>query len=85
MENEKKLAADKLLCEMAARFGRNPTRADLSAEELCLIKSVYGPLPRALEAVGLKEPSEQRQQKLKRRRVKRHKSRKRAADGKNAE
>ena len=35
--------------------GRLPQRSDFSPEQICAIKSLLGPWPRALEAAGLKE------------------------------
>lgn len=47
---------------------RYPKKSDFSEKEVAMIKSFFGPWPRALEAAGVKEPREvdkkaQRQQK----------------------
>lgn len=85
MENAKITAAIAVLRDKSEQLGRLPTRADLSPEELCLIKAVFGPLPRAFEAAGLKPPSKQHCEKLARRKIKRKKSHRKADVNKNAE
>lgn len=74
MDNLKKEKAIEILREKAAVLGRLPKRADFTQEELFCVKSVFGPLPRALEVAGLKEKSVQRTEKLKRRKQKRKKA-----------
>ncbi|MDE6432971.1 MAG: hypothetical protein K2L07_01935 [Lachnospiraceae bacterium] len=37
---------------------RYPKKSDFSEEEVAMIKSFFGPWPRALEAAGVKEPRE---------------------------
>lgn len=51
-----KEACLELLRLKARTVGRLPQRADLAPEEVMMIKSYFGPWPRALEAAGLKEP-----------------------------
>lgn len=45
-----------LLKSRAEKLGRLPRRADFAEAELVAIKAFLGPMPRALEAAGLKEP-----------------------------
>lgn len=45
-----------LLKSRAEELGRLPKRADFAEAELVAIKAFLGPMPRALEAAGLKEP-----------------------------
>ncbi len=54
--DEKKQQAVRWLTEKAKELQRLPKRGDFTCEEVCLIKQKLGPWPRALEAVGLKEP-----------------------------
>lgn len=58
MENRKYKRDDALLLlkNKAAELGRLPKRADFAEAELVAIKAFLGPMPRALEAAGLKEP-----------------------------
>lgn len=44
-----------LLKEKADNLGRLPKRSDFSEAEVVAIKAFLGPMPRALEAAGLKE------------------------------
>ena len=44
-----------LLKEKADSLGRLPKRSDFSEAEVVAIKAFLGPMPRALEAAGLKE------------------------------
>lgn len=53
-----KLSKDKcilLLRDMMQSTGRFPKKSDFSEDEVAMIKSYFGPWPRALEAAGLKE------------------------------
>ena len=57
-----------LLQNVYKETGRYPKKSDFSVEEVSMIKSYFGPWPRALEAAGVKEPrekdkAEQRRQK----------------------
>lgn len=65
MENktDKKTAAVKILADKAAQLGRTPKKSDLSERELCFVKGVLGPFPRALEKANLKP---RRKQKVRR-------------------
>lgn len=58
MENRKYTRDDALLFlkSKAEELGRLPKRADFAEAELVAIKAFLGPMPRALEAAGLKEP-----------------------------
>lgn len=64
-----------LLCDTAKRLHDNgisrfPRRSDFTFEEVRAIKAFFGPWPRALEAVGLKEPrSDDRLQKNREKRI----------------
>lgn len=58
----------RLLQNTYKETGRYPKKSDFSEEEVSMIKSYFGPWPRALEAAGVKEPrennkAEQRRQK----------------------
>jgi hypothetical protein len=55
-------SAVKILAAKAEELGRMPKKSDLSERELCFVKGVLGPFPRALEKAGLKK----RKPKLKR-------------------
>lgn len=57
-----------LLWNKQKQVDRYPRKSDFSEEEVAMIKSFFGPWPRALEAAGIKEPreadkKEKRQQK----------------------
>jgi hypothetical protein len=80
----RKLEALRILVDKAEELGRIPVKSDLSEEESYLVKSVCGPLPRALEAAGLKEVSEHYKQKQMRRKQKRI-EKKRASKGSNSQ
>ena len=56
MENRKYTRDDALLLlkSKAEELGRLPKRADFAEAELVAIKAFLGPMPRALEAAGLK-------------------------------
>ena len=58
MENRKYTRDDALLLlkSKAEELGRLPKRADFAEAELVAIKAFLGPMPRALEVAGLKEP-----------------------------
>ncbi len=58
MENRKYTRDDALLLlkSKAEELGRLPKRADFAEAELVAIKAFLGPMPRALETAGLKEP-----------------------------
>lgn len=49
-------SAVKILRDKAELLGRMPKKADLDEKELCFVKGVLGPFPRALEKAGLKQP-----------------------------
>lgn len=57
MESKKYTREDavSLLKEKADSLGRLPKRSDFSEAEVVAIKAFLGPMPRALEAAGLKE------------------------------
>lgn len=49
---------------------RYPHKSDFTDEEVAMIKSYFGPWPRALEAAGIKNPPEQtRAQKRQQKRI----------------
>ena len=58
MENRNYTRDDALLLlkSKAEELGRLPKRADFAEAELVAIKAFLGPMPRALEAAGPKEP-----------------------------
>ena len=47
-----------LLQKKQMEADRYPKKSDFSEEEVAMIKSFFGPWPRALEAAGVKEPRE---------------------------
>lgn len=47
-----------LLWNKQKQVNRYPRKSDFSEEEVAMIKSFFGPWPRALEAAGIKEPRE---------------------------
>lgn len=57
MENEREKYI-MLLRKKQKETGRYPKKSDFSEEETAMIKSYFGPWPRALEAAGVKEPRE---------------------------
>ena len=67
---KKEIKALQILVDRAEELGRVPTKSDMTEEEVFLVKSMFGPLPRALELAGLKEVSEHYKQKQIRRRQK---------------
>lgn len=52
---DKTQSAVDVLIKRSRELGRIPQKADLSEKELCFVKGVLGPFPRALEKAGLKE------------------------------
>lgn len=73
---EKKQLACSMLRKKSSDVGRLPKRSDFSSVQVCFIKQVLGPFPRALEAAGLKpvtklsaaEKSRRKRQRAKQRR-----------------
>ena len=57
----------RLLCDKAEELGRLPNRDDFPPGYAVKIKEKLGPWPRALEAAGLKQETEKRLAKIKRR------------------
>lgn len=55
-----------LLQKKSDETGRYPKKSDFSEEEVSMIKSYFGPWPRALEAAGVKEPKENRKKEARR-------------------
>ena len=49
-------AALKLLQEKQETVGRTPKKEDFESVQVCFIKQILGPWPRALEKAGLKQP-----------------------------
>lgn len=86
---EKKQEALILLKNRSEELQRLPKRSDFSGGEVCFIKQMLGPWPRALEAAGLKEPpliSPREKSRLKReKRRKQQKLQKRSSARDNAE
>lgn len=52
-----------LLLKKYETLKKLPKKSDFSDDEVAYIKSYFGPWPRALEAVGIKEPNPLREQK----------------------
>jgi len=48
------------LRERALELERSPKKSDMTREEVMLIKSFFGPWPRALEKAGLKPESKRK-------------------------
>lgn len=61
-----------LIQQKTSELGRFPKKSDFDNETVSMIKSYFGPWPRALEAAGVKEPNLQKieQKREKRRRAK---------------
>lgn len=55
MNSDKFQSAVEILKAKANKLGRMPKKSDLTESELCFVKGVLGPFPRALEQAGLKE------------------------------
>lgn len=49
----------KILQRKMETTGRYPKKSDFSEMEVTMIKSYFGPWPRALEAAGVKEPRDE--------------------------
>lgn len=77
MNKEKKTEAIEILMKKYNQLGRLPKRSEFTVEELHIVKSVFGPLPRAFEAVGLKTISPMYLEKQKRRAERRRNTKKR--------
>jgi hypothetical protein len=59
-----------LIREKYRETGRYPKKSDFSEDEVAMIKSYFGPWPRALEAAGVKEPRDnQKTEKRKQKRI----------------
>lgn len=61
-----------LIQQKADAVNRMPKKSDFDNETVSMIKSFFGPWPRALEAAGVKKPNEERliKKREKRRRAK---------------
>ena len=59
-EQEKVLWAKEQLSQKQKELGRLPKKSDFDGATISRIKAFLGPWPRALEAAGLKEPSEKK-------------------------
>ena len=57
------------LREAADRLGRLPKKGDFDDHTVMMVKSFFGPWPRALEAAGLKEPDPMREEKRREKRL----------------
>lgn len=49
-----------LIQQKAEKLGRFPKKSDFDEKTVSMIKSFFGPWPRALEAAGVKEPNTDR-------------------------
>lgn len=56
-------SAVKILREKSEQLGRIPKKSDLTEKELCFVKGVLGPFPRALEKAGIKKPRKRSRKK----------------------
>ncbi len=56
-KQDKTQKAIKILVDKYSELGRIPKRSDFDGKTICFIKQKLGPLPRALETAGLKEPN----------------------------
>lgn len=61
---EERLRAATVIVERAKKLGHIPLKHEFTESEVQLIKKHFGPLPRAMEAVGLKDVSESHIRKL---------------------
>lgn len=63
-----------LIRQKTDELGRIPKKSDFDNEDVSMIKSFFGPWPRALEAAGVKKPNEERiiKKREKRRRAKKN-------------
>lgn len=52
-----------LIQQKAEELGRFPKKSDFDVQTISMIKSLFGPWPRALEAAGVKLPNHERLQK----------------------
>ncbi len=52
-----------LIRKKTEELGRFPKKSDFENEKVSMIKSYFGPWPRALEAAGVKEPNPERIEK----------------------
>lgn len=61
-----------LIQQKTNELGRFPKKSDFDNEVVSMIKSYFGPWPRALEAAGVKEPNDEKleHKREKRRRAK---------------
>ena len=57
------------LREASVRLGRLPRKGDFDAHTVMMVKSFFGPWPRALEAAGLKAPDPLRAEKRREKRL----------------
>ena len=57
------------LREAADRLGRLPEKWGFFVHTVMMVKSFFGPWPRALEAAGLKEPDPMREEKRREKRL----------------
>lgn len=57
------------LREASARLGRLPKKGDFDDHTVMMVKSFFGPWPRALEAAGLKTPDPLRAEKRREKRL----------------
>ena len=62
----------RMLQKKADDLGRFPKKADFDEQTVSMIKSLFGPWPRALETAGIKQPNYER---LRKRREKRRRAR----------
>ena len=66
-----------LIQQSAERLGRLPKKSDFDENTVSMIKSFFGPWPRALEAAGVKEINIRRIEKKQHRRIRARENQKR--------
>lgn len=59
----------RILREKTDELGRFPKKSDFDEQTVSMIKSLFGPWPRALEAAGVKPPSYERLEKHRQKRI----------------
>ena len=66
-----------LIQQSADKLGRLPKKSDFDENTVSMIKSFFGPWPRALEAAGVKEINTHRIEKKQQRRIRARENQKR--------
>lgn len=59
----------RILRKKADELGRFPKKSDFDEQTVSMIKSLFGPWPRALETAGIKQPNYERLRKRREKRL----------------